>query len=41
VKKLMVTHVGYDLGAEAATARAAAAFGGPTLCARDNETHAI
>jgi ribonuclease BN (tRNA processing enzyme) len=41
VKKLMVTHVAYDLGVEAATARAAAAFGGPTVCARDNETHEI
>ena len=41
VKKLMVTHVSYDLGVEPATARAAAVFGGPTLAARDNETHLI
>lgn len=41
VKKLMITHVAYELGAETATARAAAAFGGPTVCARDNETHPI
>jgi ribonuclease BN (tRNA processing enzyme) len=41
VKKLMVTHVAYSLGAQAATTRAAAAFGGPTICARDNETHTI
>ena len=41
VGKLMVTHVSYALGVEAATARAAAAFGGPTLAARDNETHLI
>jgi ribonuclease BN (tRNA processing enzyme) len=41
VKKLMVTHVAYCLGIEAATARAAAAFGGPTIAARDNETHVI
>jgi ribonuclease BN (tRNA processing enzyme) len=41
VKKLMVTHVAYHLGIEAATARAAAAFGGPTVSARDNETHVI
>lgn len=41
VKKLMITHVAYSLGIEAATARAAAAFGGPTVAARDNETHVI
>jgi ribonuclease BN (tRNA processing enzyme) len=41
VKKLMITHVAYGLGAEAATARAAAAFGGPTVTARDNETHDV
>jgi ribonuclease BN (tRNA processing enzyme) len=41
VKKLMVTHVAYTLGIEVATARAAAAFGGPTISARDNETHVI
>ncbi len=39
--KLMVTHVSYSLGADAATTRAAAAFGGPTVSARDNETHLI
>jgi ribonuclease BN (tRNA processing enzyme) len=41
VKKLMVTHVAYSLGIETATARAAAAFGGPTIAARDHETHVI
>jgi ribonuclease BN (tRNA processing enzyme) len=41
VRKLMITHVAYALGIAAATARAAAAFGGPTVAARDNETHAI
>ena len=41
VKRLMVTHVAYTLGIEAATARAAAAFGGPTISARDNEIHVI
>jgi ribonuclease BN (tRNA processing enzyme) len=41
VGKLMVTHVSYGLGIEAATARAAAVFDGPTLAARDNETHSI
>ncbi|HWG25320.1 MBL fold metallo-hydrolase [Actinospica sp.] len=41
VKRLMVTHVAYSLGIEAATARAAAAYGGPTISARDNETHEI
>jgi ribonuclease BN (tRNA processing enzyme) len=34
VQQLLVTHVGPTLTPEAATTRAAAAFSGPTLCAR-------
>jgi len=41
VGRLLVTHVGPTLTPEAATARAAAAFGGPTECARENETHVV
>jgi ribonuclease BN (tRNA processing enzyme) len=41
VGKLMITHVAHTLGLEVATARAARAFGGPTVGARDNETHLI
>ncbi|MEV7430613.1 MBL fold metallo-hydrolase [Nocardioides sp. NPDC092400] len=39
--RLLVTHVGPTLTPEAATARAAHVFGGPTACARENEVHAI
>ncbi|GAB7107557.1 MBL fold metallo-hydrolase [Streptomyces phaeofaciens JCM 4814] len=38
VRELFVTHVGPTLTREAATARAAAAFGGPTRTAREGET---
>ena len=41
VGRLLVTHVGPTLTPEAATARAAAVFGGRTECARENETHEI
>ena len=41
VGRLLVTHVGPTLTPEAATSRAAAAFGSPTECARENETHII
>jgi len=36
-----MTHVGPTLTPEAATARAAAVFGGRTECARENETHHV
>ncbi|WKN47701.1 hypothetical protein [Nocardioides sp. Arc9.136] len=39
--RLLVTHVGPTLTPEAATARAAHVFGGPTACARESEVHAI
>jgi ribonuclease BN (tRNA processing enzyme) len=38
VKRLVVTHVGPSLSPEAATARAADVFGGPTSCATVGET---
>ena len=38
MRELFVTHVGPTLTREAATARAAAAFGGPTRTAREGET---
>jgi ribonuclease BN (tRNA processing enzyme) len=38
VRQLLVTHVGPTLTAEAATVRAASAFGGPTSAARVGET---
>ncbi|MFI2433738.1 MBL fold metallo-hydrolase [Streptomyces sp. NPDC018693] len=38
VRELLVTHVGPTLTREDATARAAAAFGGPTRTAREGET---
>jgi ribonuclease BN (tRNA processing enzyme) len=41
VGRLVVTHVGPTLTPEAATARAAAAFGGRTECARENETYHV
>lgn len=41
VKKMMVTHVAYSLGAEAATARAAAVFDGPTIRAQDHATYEL
>jgi ribonuclease BN (tRNA processing enzyme) len=41
VKRLLVTHVGPTLTPETATDRAASVFGGPTGCARENETHQI
>jgi ribonuclease BN (tRNA processing enzyme) len=41
VGRLLVIHVGPTLSPEVAAARAAAAFGGPTECARENETHVV
>ena len=43
VKHMLVTHVGPMLtgGGHATTVRAASAFGGPTTCARENESHRI
>ncbi|GEC04278.1 MBL fold metallo-hydrolase [Streptomyces spinoverrucosus] len=41
VRELLVTHVGPTLTPEAATARAAAAFGGPTGTAREGTVHRI
>jgi ribonuclease BN (tRNA processing enzyme) len=41
VRRLLVTHVGPTLTPVEATARAAAAFGGPTAAARVGETYAI
>ncbi|CAM5498623.1 Ribonuclease BN (tRNA processing enzyme) OS=Streptomyces griseomycini OX=66895 GN=FHS37_000109 PE=4 SV=1 [Streptomyces griseomycini] len=39
MRELLVTHVGPTLTPEAATARAAASFGGPTATAREGRTH--
>jgi ribonuclease BN (tRNA processing enzyme) len=39
--RLLVTHVGPTLTPEAATARAAAVFGGRTECAREGQTHVV
>ncbi|MFD7698473.1 MBL fold metallo-hydrolase [Streptomyces caelestis] len=41
VRELLVTHVGPTLTPEAATARAASAFGGPTAAAREGRTYAV
>lgn len=41
VRRLLVTHVGPTLTPEAATARAASVFGGPTATARVGETHTL
>ncbi|SNX57546.1 ribonuclease BN (tRNA processing enzyme) [Streptomyces sp. TLI_55] len=41
VGKLVITHVGPGLSVEDATARAASAFGGPTVAARVGETHVV
>lgn len=41
VGRLLVTHVGAGLTVAAATARAAATFGGETVAAHDNDTHEI
>ncbi|MFD3500655.1 MBL fold metallo-hydrolase [Streptomyces sp. NPDC058676] len=41
VGQLLVTHVGPTLTPEAATARAAAVFGGPTAAARVGETRSV
>ncbi|GGL83435.1 MBL fold metallo-hydrolase [Streptomyces fumigatiscleroticus] len=40
-RRLLVTHVGPTLTPEAATARAAAAFGGPTATAREGDVRAV
>ncbi|WP_329341930.1 MBL fold metallo-hydrolase [Streptomyces sp. NBC_01352] len=41
VRQLLVTHVGPTLTTEAATARAASVFGGPTAAARVGETRTV
>ncbi|MFI8188165.1 MBL fold metallo-hydrolase [Streptomyces sp. NPDC085946] len=41
VRELLVTHVGPTLDREAATARAAAVFGGPTTAAREGITRRV
>lgn len=41
VRELLVTHVGPTLTPEAATARAAVSFGGPTAIAREGRTHRV
>ncbi|MGW1022672.1 MBL fold metallo-hydrolase [Streptomyces sp. NPDC002577] len=41
VRELLITHVGPTLTPESATARAAAAFGGPTVTAREGNVQVI